>query len=452
MKKLVLPSVFIAVVVATLVLFFQNRQTAAEISSLQERLVIARARQAELSATLPQAAPANAPQDVDSIRRMLEKEVTRIHQLQFKRPINYQTMKVTEFHGYLTNKLYEVYSGEELRNYGRSMALMGLVPEGTDLAKVITSLYGEQVAAFYDQHKGELYTFSDFQLSENIDRMMLAHEITHALQDQAFTLKNFPIETKTNDDLALATAALVEGDATMLMTMWYMQTLSEGFDWRSLFQDLASMFVQNTEQLAAAPAYFRETLLFPYQGGNEFVMAVYGHGGYDAVNKAFLKPPVSTEQILHPNKFVPNREDPIEVTMPDLNIAGWKAAMTNTLGELGVRVMLKEHVTPYEANRAAHGWGGDRYVVYENNAREYSILWISAWDTEIDAREFHEAYDAAAHRRVGQATMKQAPDAAGFSQFGNEKLHIAIRKNGSQVVIALGNRDNVGKLLAALPK
>lgn len=452
MKKLVLPAVFLAIIVATFVLFLQNRQTAAEINALQERLVVARARQAELSATLPQASPANKPQDVDSIRRELEKEVARIHQLRFKRPINYQSMKVTEFHGYLTNKLYEVYSGEELRNYGRSMALLGLVPEGTDLAKVITSLYGEQVAAFYDQHKGELYTFSDFQLSENIDRMMLAHEITHALQDQTFILKNFPIETKTNDDLALATAALVEGDATMLMTMWYMQTLSEGFDWRSLFQDLASMFVQNTEQLAAAPAYFRETLLFPYQGGNEFVMAVYGHGGYEAVNKAFLKPPVSTEQILHPNKFLPNREDPIEVTMPDLKIAGWKAAMTNTLGELGMRVLLKEHVTPYEANRAAHGWGGDRYLVYEDTSGEYSILWLTVWDTEIDAQEFHEAYDAAAHRRVGLATMKHAVDEAGFSRFGNETLQIAVRKQGSQVTTVLGSQDNVGKILAALPK
>src|SRR5207244_1635245 len=101
------------------------------------------------------------------------------------------------------------------------LAALGLVPEGTDVLGVLISLYDEQVGAFYEPEEKALYTFKDLSWTSGLDKMLLSHELTHALQDQSFDLTKFALKVKDNDDLALATAALIEGDATLEMTLWY---------------------------------------------------------------------------------------------------------------------------------------------------------------------------------------------------------------------------------------
>ncbi|MSR64859.1 MAG: hypothetical protein EXS18_03660 [Verrucomicrobiae bacterium] len=449
MKKLISLLILIGAFVALGSLYCQVQRTEAQIDSLTVRLAAIKTDNAQLKQALATDAK---PAGTDAaVRKELEGAVEQLHLLKFKQPIQYRTMKTGEFKDFMQKKINEVYTKEELEMYSRAMALLGLVPDGTDISKIILGLYNEQVAAFYDQHKSELYTFSDFSLSENIDRMMLSHEMTHALQDQTFNLKKFPLEVKDNDDLTLSTSALIEGDATLLMTLWYMQHAMQNLDFSSLFKDLGSMFSQNTEQLAAAPAYFQQTLLFPYQQGNEFVMALYTEGGYGAINKAFEKPPVSTEQILHPQKFM-KREDPVEVKLTELKIAGWKSAFANVVGELGTRILLEQNVTKFEATRAAEGWGGDRYEVFKDGTGKLALLWVTVWDTETDAREFQEAFDAAAHKRTGQTSVKHAADESGWMQYGSDAFQVALRKNGSQVTVALGPKESVAKIVGALGK
>lgn len=449
MKKLISLLILVGSFIALGSLYWQVHQTEAQIDSLTIRLAAIKTDNQQLKQAL--AKDTKDPESDAAVRKELESAVEQLHLLKFKQPIQFRTMKTGDFKDFMQKKISEVYTKEDLDLYSRAMALLGLVPDGTDISKIILGLYNEQVAAFYDQHKGELYTFSDFSLSENIDRMMLSHEMTHALQDQSFDLKKFPLEVKDNDDLTLSTSALIEGDATLLMTLWYMQHAMQNMDISSLFKDLGSMITQNTEQLAAAPAYFRETLLFPYQQGNEFVMALYTSGGYGAINKAFAKPPVSTEQILHPEKFT-QREDPIAVKLPDLKLDGWKPVFANVLGEFGMRVLLEQNLTKFEASRAAMGWGGDRYEVFKDANGKLALLWVTVWDTDNDAQEFQEAFDAAAHKRTGQTTVKHAADSSGWMQFGSDKLHFAIRKSGPQVNTVIGSKESVAKIVGALGK
>ena len=128
-----------------------------------------------------------------------------------------------------------------------------------DLKKVYLDLLGEQVGAFYDQHTHELFTFSEHPLTNSQNQVVMAHELTHALQDQHFDLLKLPLEAKGNDDRALAASALVEGDATLVMNQYLTSNLSAA----ALRDSLAGAFSTDVRQLAAAPRYLRETLLFP---------------------------------------------------------------------------------------------------------------------------------------------------------------------------------------------
>jgi hypothetical protein len=227
--------------------------------------------------------------------------------------------------------------------------------------------------------------------------MILAHELTHALQDQNYDLTKLPLHQKDNDDLALATSALLEGDATILMTDFYAQHAAQG----KMLTDLLAMLTgQKTEKLQAAPVFFRELLVFPYQAGQQFALALSFRGGYEALNRALADPPQSTEQILHPEKYFGERDHPVAVELPDLPTTEWRRIGNNVLGEFGIRTMLQTHLRPAEAKIAAAGWGGDRYQVYERGAGgPLGLVWRTVWDTEADATEFAGAYEVYAQKR-----------------------------------------------------
>jgi hypothetical protein len=323
-----------------------------------------------------------------------------------------------ELHDFLVGKVKEQYSDEELHNLGRSMSALGLVPDGTDLLKVIVSMYNEQVAAFYVPENRSLYSFKDSAFKGNLDKMLLCHELVHALQDQNYDLTTFPLKDKLNDDLVLATSALIEGDATVVMSQWLVQHA----DPASLMQDMAGMFGQGTEELMKAPAYLREMLLFPYMQGQAFVMALTEKGGMKAVDAAFRNPPKSTREILHPEEYLGERKPPVEITLPELKAEGWKQIGNNVLGEFGLRCLFQEHVGPWRGQVAAAGWRGDRFQVYEKGKTgPTGIVWITEWEGEIDAEEFEEAYQA-----LIKARSKSTPWKANIIRTGNR---VAIRQS-----------------------
>ena len=365
-------------------------------------------------------------------REEVERQVVAIRGLTFKTPVDYNVLTRQQIKATIAGKLAEVFSEQEFADMTAALAVLGLLPEGFPLRQKYIDLLGEQVAAFYDQHQHKLFMYEDASLENSQNRVVLAHELTHALQDQHFGLKRLPLEIKTNDDMAAAASALVEGEATLVMSEYMMKNLSL----KALKDNVAASITQNMSELASAPRYLREMLVFPYLRGQEFCSSLYGGGGYKAVSAAYEKPPTSTAQILHPEKFFREpREEPIAIEWADVTVNGKKPSADNVLGEMGTRIQIAQFTDDRTGEDAANGWRGDRYVCYESGK---GLAWKSVWASEADAADFTAAQMkviAARKERAGRRIeVKQtgmtvllidAADEAWFGalaeRFGNSK-------------------------------
>ncbi len=399
MKKSFPTLIFLAFLVALGLAAWDNfrlRQSAYELRGEIAQLERERRELQNQVTSTAQRAPKPEEKTVD--RQQIEQQTSELRGLLFKNPVNYKIIERTQLRQVLADKVREQYTDQQLHDYSRSLAAFGLIPEGTDLLKVLVSMYGEQVAAFYVPEERSLYTFKDLVFSSNLDKMLLSHELTHALQDQNFDLQKFPLKIKDNDDLALATSALVEGDATVLMTRWYV----ENIDPSKMLGDLGTMFGQDTTKLRAAPQYLQELLVFPYTQGQQFAMTLYTSGGTAAIDAAFRNPPTCTKDILHPETFLQHPAKPEHVVPPPFDSKDWRLIGDNNLGEFGTAFLLKQGMGAYDAQVLADGWNGDRYHVYEHGTNgPTALVWATAWEDEQRAGEFADAYKKTQEARGG---------------------------------------------------
>ena len=319
------------------------------------------------------------------LREEIERQVVKIRGLEFLSPVTYSVLSRKEIRQTISGKLAEVFSEQEFKNMTEAMSTIGLLPSGYPLREKYIDLLGEQVAAFYDQHAHKLFMYEDASLDNAQNRVILSHELTHALQDQHFGLKRMPLEIKNNDDRANAASALVEGDATLVMSEYMLKNMS-----RQMLKDsMTASFSQNMKQLETAPRYLREMLVFPYLRGQEFCAALFAQGGYYAVSDAYANPPSSTSQILHPEKYLANpREDPIAIPWQNLVVKNEKPIGDNTVGEMGIRILLTEWLDAPTGEHASLGWRGDRYLYYAGGK---ALLWKSVWASAEDAAKFFAA-------------------------------------------------------------
>ncbi len=320
-----------------------------------------------------------------AVREEIERQVVAIRGLEFKQPVDYAVMNRKEIKQTIAGKLGEVFSEQEFTDMTAGLAAVGLLPEGFPLREKYIELLGEQVAAFYDQHAHKLVMYEDASLENAQNRVVLAHELMHALADQHFGLKKLPLEIKTNDDRAAAASALVEGEATLVMSEYMLKNMSK----QMLKDSVVGSLTQNMKQLETAPRYLREMLVFPYLRGQEFCATLFGTGEYEAVSKAYDRPPSSTAQILHPEKFLANpREEPLEIVWPGLEVLGERPIADNVVGEFAMRILFAEWLDAGTGEKAAAGWRGDRYLYYRGGK---ALIWKTVWSSAQEAAEFFAA-------------------------------------------------------------
>ncbi|MEZ6138821.1 MAG: hypothetical protein R3C53_28375 [Pirellulaceae bacterium] len=311
----------------------------------------------------------------------------------------------------------EEYTDEELELMDSSYKAFGLVPMDLDCHKLITQLLTEEVAGFYDPDSKRMVLIVEDDgptkdpgwlgrllgakpaFDKDEQKTTLAHELTHALQDQLYDLNALQAGIEKDDDMLTAFSALVEGDATLLMfaEMGDGQDVSEMDPdaMRATFNIMSWLLpFAGGQTYRKAPPIFRDSLTFPYFQGMIFNLTAAGEGGWDRIHQLYADPPTSTEQVLHPRKYFDreHRDVPQTVTIPDVQeIVGesWKHLGGNVLGELQTSIMLKRIPG---GKAASEGWDGDRYEVFKSPDGKLGLLSVSVWDSPTDAQQFADAY------------------------------------------------------------
>jgi hypothetical protein len=310
----------------------------------------------------------------------------------------------------------EELTPEEAVAQSRSLAALGLIPAGTDLLDLTVRLMSEQVAGYYDPLSDEMLVL--FDGNPGLTEYFYAHEVIHALQDAYLDSDDLMEDlTALNSDQTLAAVALYEGDAVVGSTTYLERH-------PALAGALLREVGRDSPVMDAAPAAVVLTLLFPYISGAAFVDRLLAEGGWDAVDAAYGDIPASTEQILHPLKYL-ERDEPSLIALPDPASAlgaRWRVVDEDTLGELQTAVLLADFdpgegfnditgdiALPEAARNAAAGWDGDRFALWEDGQRQ-TLVWRSVWDTPEDARAFSRALAQFGNARWNGVFNGESPD------------------------------------------
>ena len=324
----------------------------------------------------------------------------------------------------------------------------GLAPARFAYRPFLIKLLAEQVAGYYDPKAQQFYLADWIEIDGQ--KPVMAHELTHALQDQHFNLKRFEKWPKGDSDAELAAHALIEGDATLAMTLYLTKHPAIALAFIRTAQETSSV------QFQQAPRALQLSVLFPYNEGSQWATQVYRRGGWEMVSNAFTKLPLSTEQILHPEKYF-SYEPPVKLTLPNFRRTlgpGWKRIDTDVNGEWGYYLVLDEYLkNASKARTAAAGWGGDRFTIYEGpRPGDVFLAQISAWDTPADAKEFFDAYMERTNKRFPEikkvdGTLSSEGDQVSNWRTGSGRGAIELR--GSRVVIIEGipAKANIDRLL-----
>lgn len=322
---------------------------------------------------------------------------SKLRELSVLRPVDKGIATREEIEKFVKDSFSEEYTAEETRAAEIVLKRLGLAPRDFRYRDFMVRLLTEQVAGFYDVRRAKFFIAA--WLPEELQRPTMAHELTHALQDQHFGGKRISARVPGNDDATLAHAAVIEGDAIAVMVDYMLQPMAMRFSDLPSFGDLPGLSNllegESNALLAQAPAYIRDSVLFPYMAGLDFIKAVKGGRGWAAVDRVYADLPVSTEQILHPEKYTTKRDAPSEITFASGEAslpAGWRETYRDVVGEFGWRELFKQALTPEAAAVAAAGWDGDQVVLVENVAGSAVMLILSAWDSDLDAAEFADGY------------------------------------------------------------
>jgi hypothetical protein len=353
------------------------------------------------------ATPAGSPNPSDAaIYTQIEQQVEELRGLPATRTVTPTLLDEQGVRDWMTKANQQQTDHVAVAKEGRLLIDLGLLPAGSSLEQLELDLQAGQVIGFYDSVSKQLYVLSQSGGVGALQKFTFSHEFTHALQDQNFGLDKLATDTPDQSDRDMARLSLAEGDATLLMTQWAAKNLSL-VDMLSL----AGSAGAGSDQLAAAPAILRETLVFPYQQGLAFVQGVYADGGWAAVNELYSKPPDSTSQILHPALYTGGVK-PVAVSIPKVPAslaAGWQLVTQDTLGELDLSVWLEgEHPTTAQTDAATNAtsqWGGDRVGLYEGPNGAWAVVLKTDWRSDSGRQAFNDAAALAAGRLAGSVAV-----------------------------------------------
>jgi hypothetical protein len=400
---------------------------------------------AQEAAVAPRSGDSESVTDADFLAAADEVlgQMSQITGLKLVTPLKKSLRSRQEIRAYVIKQMNEEKNPEERYADQRSAEAFGLLPKGFDLDSFMVNVLTEQVEGLYDPKTREFYIADWSPLSDQ--RMVMAHELTHALEDQHFQIETWVRAARPNEDAELARDAVLEGSAMAAMVDYLMlgtgRSLKDlpDFDPGMLIGDLGS-----TPTLQKAPPFLKDTLIFPYLGGLTFSAAVMRNTGWSALAGVFEKPPVSTQQILHPGLYRSGKTPTIVSLPPVDKLLGnnWSKLDENTMGEFGWKEVLKQFLDNDRAKTLAAAWDGDRYTVFEQ--RQTKKLMLAArlhLDSEEHAARFFGQYSEALEKKY--AERKNLLRRPNFFSFDTPEGGVFLDCLGDECVVLEGTTRSI---------
>ena len=357
----------------------------------------------------------------------LQREVAEAGGVAFRSDVPLDYLSRSALSSYLKEVLDSEYPPQRAEADERTLAAFDLLAPRSGLRALRARLLEDNVAGFYDERPGKkrLYAISDERTLTPANQLVLAHELRHALQDQYADLHaTVPVAVGDFDDRRLAFVSLLEGDATLVMERFLLRRLP-GLP--ETMGDLGPWGLP-ANLMPGVPQVLQDQLVLPYLVGRDFARALFQRGGWTALREAWSRPPQSTEQVLHPEKYFAGEGG----RRLDLGSApgGSRVLNEGVLGELLTRTLLGAGSEP-----AAAGWGGDAFRVHDVGGRTL-LVWASAWDSAADQREFLQAL------RARFAARDAMPRTAGaFSVYTAGEWRFAVAEHDGRVLLVSSDDD-----------
>jgi hypothetical protein len=412
--------------------------------------LLAAAASAQQMPSTPGRAPApqakmSSPEFLQAADEVLN-EMSKILAMPVKEPLKKSIRSRQEIRDYLVKEMQEDRTPAQRYADARTLEKFGLIPEGFPLDSFLLDLLTDQVAGLYDPKAREFYIADWIPASEQ--RTVMAHELTHALDDQYFHIDPWLKAARPNDDAELARDAVVEGSALAAMLDYMLGGEKMGVrelpDVSLLLNGQILGELQQDALMAKAPPFVRDELLFPYLGGTVFTQQfLKANSGWGDFRKVFENPPVSTQQILHPELYLSGVK-PAPVILPDLKVlvpSGWKMLEENVLGEFGLQEVLKQFLGEELGEQISPAWAGDRYVVFENEKTKQTLLVFRLrLDTTANAARFFGHYSEALELKYkNRSELFRRPN---FFQFQTDRGGVFFRCLASEcLTVEGGSRD-----------
>ncbi len=382
-----------------------------------------------------------------SLRQRAADAASRERGLEWRGEVGMTELSGWEY-GTRTKEIADVLGIDDLKGLSHLAIAGGMLPEGTDLAALAVSFTAATAGATYSPLDKQVLLVSE--RGGPRDSGLLTHEFVHALQDQHFDLLRMMLARPFSFDREEAAFALVEGDAVsverrvMRGEAWVKRPLEE------VAREEDERFSSYRKGIGTFfPPLLTETFIFRYRDGLRFVETLRRARPAVNLDEVFRRPPVSSEQVLHPEKYLAG-ETPreVETDVEEFADEGWRLTATTPLGEIGVRGLLMAGVTGEEARRAAAGWGGDRSFVFEREGRAPLFVWKTVWDTTRDAQEFFRAYNEMLRQR---AAPVGGANAEAERVWREEGAFTRVRMEGDSVTVVRGAESDSAEALRLAP-
>jgi hypothetical protein len=348
----------------------------------------------------------------------VEAGIQSLRQLRFKQPVPIVVKTPDQAEAMMEADLMRDYTDNQLEADGAAGALTGLFPPHIDLKAESLKLLKSQVAGFYDPHGKEMVlveggadagiwnSAAQFMIQRDVmGEIVLAHELTHALQDQNFDLESRLDKVKDDDDRGLALKSVAEGDATIAGFAYAIGRMDDGVA-DAVAENLKKLPQALTAAAPGTPEGLSVPLLFQYTDGVRFVAEAYRRGGWRGVDALYGNPPRSSHQILHPALYFDGAAPEVRIELAGYEgiMPGWTKADDDTYGELLVRVILERNLGKKSKEVAlASRWAADRMIIMQDG-HAVSVIWMLAFSEEQTAEHFAVVYQTLLDRILGNST------------------------------------------------